>query len=58
VVESIGIRKTFEKNWTSWVVVYLSPLTPRRNIRRWKYKTNFTTWNWKKIKNQFPLRNH
>ena len=55
VVESIGIKKTFEKIEQAQVVVYLSPLTPKggtvseENIRQIKLDIE-------RIKNQFPLK--
>ena len=55
VVESIGIRKTFEKIEQAQVVVYLSPLTPKggtldsENIKQVQIEIE-------KIKNQFPLK--
>ena len=55
VVESIGIRKTFEKIEQAQVVVYLSPLTPKggtldaENIKQVQLEIE-------KIKNQFPLK--
>lgn len=50
VVESIGIRKTFEKIEQAQVVLYLSPLTPEdENIDVLKAEIE-------KIKNQFPLK--
>ena len=55
VVESIGIKKTFEKIEQAQVVLYLSPLTPkggtldRENIKQVQVEIE-------KIKNQFPLK--
>lgn len=55
VVESIGIRKTFEKMEQAQVVVYLCPLTPKagaaadENLAQIKLEIE-------KIKNQFPLK--
>lgn len=55
VVESIGIKKTFEKIEQAQVVVYLSPLTPKggtvsdENIRQIKLDIE-------RIKNQFPQK--
>nr|WP_315218780.1 tRNA uridine-5-carboxymethylaminomethyl(34) synthesis GTPase MnmE [uncultured Flavobacterium sp.] len=54
-VESIGIRKTFEKIEQAQVVLYLSPLTPEGgtldsdNIKQVQVEIE-------KIKNQFPLK--
>ncbi|WP_100895697.1 tRNA uridine-5-carboxymethylaminomethyl(34) synthesis GTPase MnmE [Cellulophaga sp. RHA19] len=50
VVESIGIKKTFEKIEQAQVVLYLSPLTPAiENLESIKIEIE-------KIKNQFPLK--
>lgn len=55
VVESIGIKKTFEKIELAQVVLYLSPLTPNGgtldadNIKQVQIEIA-------KIKNQFPLK--
>ena len=55
VIESLGIRKTFEKIEQAQVVLYLSPLTPKggtlnsENIRQVQVEIE-------KIKNQFPLK--
>lgn len=49
VVESIGIRKTFEKMEQAQVVVYLSPLTPEGGIEEVKVQIE-------KIKNQYPQK--
>ena len=55
IVESIGIRKTFEKIEQAQVVIYLSPLTPKggtldsENIKQVQLEIE-------KIKNQFPLK--
>jgi tRNA modification GTPase len=55
VVESIGIKKTFEKIEQAQVVLYLSPLTPKggtldtENIKQVQVEIE-------KIKNQFPLK--
>ena len=49
VVESIGIRKTFEKMEQAQVVVYLSPLTPEGGIGEVKVQIE-------KIKNQYPQK--
>ena len=49
VVESIGIRKTFEKMEQAQVVVYLSPLTPEGGIEEVKVQIG-------KIKNQYPQK--
>lgn len=50
VVESIGIKKTFEKIEQAQVVLYLSPLTPAvENLEAVKIEIE-------KIKNQFPLK--
>lgn len=49
VVESIGIKKTFEKIEQAQVVIYLSPLTPNGGIESVKIETE-------KIKNQYPLK--
>jgi tRNA modification GTPase len=54
-IESIGIRKTFEKIEQAQVVLYLSPLTPEggtldsENIKQVQVEIE-------KIKNQFPLK--
>jgi len=54
-VESLGIRKTFEKIEQAQVVVYLSPLTPKggtlngENIKQVQIEIE-------KINNQFPLK--
>jgi tRNA modification GTPase len=54
-IESIGIRKTFEKIEQAQVVLYLSPLTPKggtldsENIKQVQVEIE-------KIKNQFPLK--
>jgi tRNA modification GTPase len=54
-IESIGIRKTFEKIEQAQVVLYLSPLTPEGgtldsdNIKQVQVEIE-------KIKNQFPLK--
>ncbi|AIM61987.1 tRNA modification GTPase MnmE [Cellulophaga lytica] len=50
VVESIGIKKTFEKIEQAQVVLYLSPLTPAiENLESIKVEIE-------RIKNQFPLK--
>ena len=55
VIESLGIRKTFEKIEQAQVVLYLSPLTPKggtlngENIKQVQVEIE-------KIKNQFPLK--
>ncbi|MCL5246254.1 tRNA uridine-5-carboxymethylaminomethyl(34) synthesis GTPase MnmE [Cellulophaga sp. 20_2_10] len=50
VVESIGIKKTFEKIEQAQVVLYLSPLTPAiENLESIKIEIE-------RIKNQFPLK--
>ena len=55
VIESLGIRKTFEKIEQAQVVLYLSPLTPKggtlngENIKKVQVEIE-------KIKNQFPLK--
>ena len=55
VVESIGIKKTFEKIEQAQVVLYLSPITPKggtldgENIKQVQVEIE-------KIKNQFPLK--
>ena len=55
VVESMGIKKTFEKMEQAQVVLYLSPLTPKggtvaeENIEQVKSDIE-------RIKNQFPLK--
>ncbi|MGQ2983811.1 tRNA uridine-5-carboxymethylaminomethyl(34) synthesis GTPase MnmE [Flavobacterium sp.] len=47
VVESIGIKKTFEKMEQAQVVIYLSPLTPNGGMDDVKVEVE-------KIKNQYP----
>jgi len=47
VVESIGIKKTFEKMEQAQVVIYLSPLTPNGGMEDVKVEVE-------KIKNQYP----
>ncbi|MCW4469645.1 tRNA uridine-5-carboxymethylaminomethyl(34) synthesis GTPase MnmE [Flavobacterium sp. MFBS3-15] len=49
VVESIGIKKTFEKMEQAQVVVYISPLTPKGGIEEVKIEIQ-------KIKNQYPQK--
>lgn len=49
VVESIGIRKTFEKMEQAQVVVYMSPLTPQGGIGAVKVEIE-------RIKNQYPQK--
>lgn len=50
VVESIGIKKTFEKMEQAQVVLYLSPLTPaEENVQAVKVEIE-------KIKNQYPQK--
>lgn len=49
VVESIGIKKTFEKIEQAQVIVYLSPLTPEGGIEKVKVEIE-------KIKNQYPQK--
>lgn len=49
VVESIGIKKTFEKIEQAQVVIYLSPLTPEGGIETVKVEVE-------KIKNQYPQK--
>ncbi len=51
VVESIGIKKTFEKIDQAQVVVYISPLTPEGRI------AHGTLIEIEKIKNKYPLKN-
>ncbi|WP_142785819.1 tRNA uridine-5-carboxymethylaminomethyl(34) synthesis GTPase MnmE [Changchengzhania lutea] len=51
VVESIGIKKTFEKIDQAQVVVYISPLTPEGGI------AHGTLIEIEKIKNKYPLKN-
>ncbi len=51
VVESIGIKKTFEKIEQAQVVVYISPLTPEGRI------AHGTLIEIEKIKNKYPLKN-
>jgi tRNA modification GTPase len=51
VVESIGIKKTFEKIEQAQVVLYLSPLTPKGGIEVATLKKEIA-----QIKNQFPLK--
>jgi tRNA modification GTPase len=50
VVESIGIKKTFEKIEQAQVVMYLSPLTPKGGTLA------FVKTEVEKIRNQFPLK--
>jgi tRNA modification GTPase len=50
VVESIGIKKTFEKIEQAQVVVYLSPLTPKGGT------LDNVKLELEKIKNQYPLK--
>lgn len=50
VVESIGIKKTFEKIEQAQVVMYLSPLTPKGGI------ADETIIEIEKIKNKFPQK--
>jgi tRNA modification GTPase len=50
VVESIGIRKTFEKIEQAQIVIYLSPLTPHGDI------ISEVTTEIEKIKNQHPQK--
>ena len=55
IIESLGIRKTFEKIEQAQVVLYLCPLTPKggtldgENIKQVQVEIE-------KIKNQFPLK--
>ena len=51
VVESIGIKKTFEKIEQAQVVVYISPLTQEGRI------AHGTLIEIEKIKNKYPLKN-
>lgn len=51
VVESIGIKKTFEKIEQAQVVIYLCPLTPKGGIQK-----DFLL-EIEKIKNKYPLKN-
>ncbi|MEW4924134.1 tRNA uridine-5-carboxymethylaminomethyl(34) synthesis GTPase MnmE [Algibacter sp. 2305UL17-15] len=51
VVESIGIKRTFEKIEQAQVVVYISPLTPEGGI------AHGTLIEIEKIKNKYPLKN-
>ena len=55
VVESIGIKKTFEKIEQAQVVLYLSPLTPKGGILDAENIKNVQI-EIEKIKNQFPLK--
>jgi tRNA modification GTPase len=55
VVESIGIRKTFEKIEQAQVVVYLSPLTPKGGTLNAE-NVKLVQLEIEKIKNQFPLK--
>jgi tRNA modification GTPase len=50
IVESIGIKKTFEKIEQAQVVLYISPLTPEGGT------LNSVNLELEKIKNQFPLK--
>ncbi len=50
VIESIGIRKTFEKIEQAQVVLYISPLTPEGGT------LDLVNIEIEKIKNQFPLK--
>tara|TARA_R110001583_G_scaffold14696_4_gene61403 strand:+ start:58 stop:1467 length:1410 start_codon:yes stop_codon:yes gene_type:complete len=51
VVESIGIKKTFEKIEQAQVVVYMSPLTPKGGINA------STLLEIEKVKNKYPQKN-
>lgn len=50
-VESIGIKKTFEKIEQAQVVVYISPLTPEGGIELGALKTEI-----EKIRNKYPQK--
>lgn len=55
IVESIGIKKTFEKIEQAQVVVYLSPLTPKGGLLD-EENIGLVKLDIERIKNQFPLK--
>lgn len=55
IVESIGIKKTFEKIEQAQVVVYLSPLTPKGGLLD-EENISLVKLDIERIKNQFPLK--